>query len=154
PRLSQALALDGPLGIGDLSDLEQVANFLRSQGVRDGEVLCFHDTTHPLCLNLDIEPAARFLQFNFFITAFPEKRETVRAELRAARPRFIVSDLFWAGLMAPQYKGGEPATTPGLPPEFPKGRAHLYPWCEPVVFRAGRYVVHRATGPVGKFWED
>ena len=41
---------------------------------------------------------------------------------------------------------------PALPPAFPKPMAEVFPWNEPVVFRAGRYTVHQVTGPVEAVW--
>ena len=37
-----------------------------------------------------------------------------------------------------------------LPPEFPEWGADVYPWNQPVVFRAGRYFVHEVKNPRGE----
>ncbi len=62
--------------------------------------------------------------------------------------------------LAPSPQAGFPANVPYsllslhisecMPPKFPwTVWGAVYPWSEPVVYRAGRYLVHRATGPVG-----
>jgi hypothetical protein len=45
----------------------------------------------------------------------------------------------------------QPGKPHALPPAFSRACAawrDVFPWSEPVVFRAGRYVVHRVEGPV------
>ena len=37
-----------------------------------------------------------------------------------------------------------------LPPEFPSWSDEVYPWNQPVVFRAGRFVVHEVKDPHGE----
>ena len=65
-------------------------------------------------------------------------------------------------LVAPFFMSYKPGFT-GLgvrvvPAEFMKEKyadeRSLFPWCEPVVFRAGPYFVHRITGPTARFWPD
>ena len=87
------------------------------------------------------------------ILYFPSHAEQVRAEVAASRSRYVVSDLTDSpGLTYIQALEGVPGRPLALPPSFPPDRLGSYPWCEPLVFRAGRYVVHRAQGPVTKFW--
>jgi hypothetical protein len=39
-----------------------------------------------------------------------------------------------------------------LPPSFPAEQAAYYPWSQPIVFRSGRYLVHRVTDPVKELY--
>jgi hypothetical protein len=135
-------------------DLERVAVFLRERNVGDGELLCFHDATHPLYLELEIRPASRFFQFFVVLAVYHKHREEVRRELEDARVRYIVSDLRWVGVPLDRLGGAAQGEVSALPPGFPAGMASLYPWCEPVVFRSGRYLVHKARGPVPPFWTE
>jgi hypothetical protein len=41
-----------------------------------------------------------------------------------------------------------------LPPDFPDQWRDVFPWSEPILFRAGRYVVHRVTSPVVRLLPD
>ncbi len=83
---------------------------------------------------------------------FTKHREEILAEVNASRQRFIVSDLVWTGLTSEEAEETNPADPLALPREFPDKFTLTYPWNEPVVFRSGRYVVHRATGPASRFW--
>jgi hypothetical protein len=138
-----------PLSV-DWGDLSRVARYLKAQGLRDGELTCCDNFTHPLLLDLGLRPSTRYLHIDTLLHAFPSRREEFRATLEASAQRLVVSDLFAAGLPRGQAADGET----GLPAGFPKSRAGLFPWTEPVVFRAGRYVVHRARGPVAPLFPD
>jgi hypothetical protein len=136
-ELRDRLRLVGePLGT-DWADLARVAGFLRRLDLRDGELTCYHNFTHPLLLDLGLKPSTPYLHFDTVLHAFPRRQQQVRRALAASPQRCVVSDLLAVGLPRGQ-------TEAELPPEW----AGLYPWSEPVVFRAGRYAVHRVTGPV------
>ena len=68
--------------------------------------------------------------------------------------RYVVSDLQKVGLTPAQAAAVGRNGPLALPPAFPDYLCNRYPWSEPIVFRAGRYLVHRATGSVGKFWNE
>jgi hypothetical protein len=82
--------------------------------------------------------------------SFPRHLEIVRRELAASPQRYVVSDLQGAGLTRVEALAERPGQPLALPPAFPPPLARCFPWNEPVVFRAGRYLVHRVTGPVQK----
>ncbi|MBV9125404.1 MAG: hypothetical protein JO112_18770, partial [Planctomycetes bacterium] len=159
PAVRDQLTANSPIfrrSRADAVDLKKVADFLRRQGVQDGEVTCMTGCTHPLLLDLDIQPPTRFPEVSGTTTFFPSRGEELREELARSRQRFVVSDLcVGPGLMsftkAAQARPGEPAS---LPPDFPREMLKYYPWSEPVVFHSGRYVVQRVTGPAGRFWFD
>jgi hypothetical protein len=152
PGVRDSLALEHAYvnGIVDWTDLGHVADFLRAQHVADGEVLCFDDNTHPLYLDLGLRPAGRFFQFTILLEAFPRHREAVRRELEAAHPRFVVSDLVVTGMRLEPLRKHGLGPVSALPPGFPSDLAGCYPWTEPVLYRSGRYLVHRTDGRVGK----
>jgi hypothetical protein len=102
---------------------------------------------------MNLEPPTRYFHFNLVLRVFPQHREAIRRELNAGAQRYVVSDLRAIREMTqrPISLSYEPL---GLPPDFPPALAHLFPWYEPVVFHAGRYLVHRMTQPVGKFFPD
>jgi hypothetical protein len=148
PELRDRLALTDST---DWQDLGRVAEYLRAQGVRDGEVTCFGYLTVHLYDQLGVAPSTRFTLFNLFLNFFPNHAREIRDELAASRQRFVVTDVreyLTRTVTGEQAVAERPGAPLALPPDFPAALARHYPWSEPVVFRAGRYLVHRAAGPV------
>lgn len=128
----------------DWVQLDRVREFLEAEGVRDGELTCYHSTTHPLYLQLGLRPSTPFLHFDILLLGFPGHRETIRQALEQSGQRYVVSDLESMTLgLAPEQVRDESAA---LPAGFPPAWRDVFPWTEPVVFRAGRYLVHRVDG--------
>ena len=132
-------------------DLGRVAGFLRAvePPLRDRELTCWHDSTHPLYLMLNLEPSTRYMHFG---TAFDIRKQAARIadEVAASPQRYVVSDLrrmTWD--TAKPLEGGAGGDPLKLPAWFPKSQRDKYPWNQPVVFRAGRYVVHKMSVPPG-----
>jgi hypothetical protein len=137
------------------ADLNAVENFLRAvqPPLKDGELLAFHDSPHPLYLSLNVRPATRYMHFGT-VLRIRSQQEKIASEIRAAKPRFVVSDLkrmTWYTERAEQ--PGSP-----YPAWFPASERDKFPWNQPVVFRSGRYLVHECTGDLGEIdipaWED
>jgi hypothetical protein len=126
-------------------ELGAVATYLRALDppLKPGELNCWHDSTHPLYLMLDLDPATRYMHYG---TAFgiKPKREVIAGEVRASRQKYVVSDLLrstWnkhAVYEAGAWRAGDP-----LPVWLPAAERKKFPWNQPVVFRSGRYVVHK-----------
>ncbi|HVK12103.1 MAG TPA: hypothetical protein VM597_25350 [Gemmataceae bacterium] len=133
----------------DWADLDRVASFLQDRGVGDGDLICWHDATHPLYVMLGVRPGFRFPHV---LTAmkFRSKLPTIRAEAFASRARFVVSDLVPVTYTASFYPAPPPGPVDTLPREFPAWGKDVYPWNQPVVFRAGRYFVHEVREPRGE----
>jgi len=130
-------------GLTNWTDLTRVASYLMSRQTRDGEVTCFNESTHPLYLMLNIQPSVRFIQSNLIVQVFESHHAEVIDELRSAHARFVVTDL--SSILA------APETPTGAVPAPWNDR---YPWNLPVVFRAGRYLVHEPAEPVTPFWRS
>jgi hypothetical protein len=132
-------------------DLDRVARYLRTvePPLGDRELTCWHDSTCPLYLMLDLEPSTRYMHFGT-VLGLRSKVGVVAAELQACPQRYVVSDL-----RRMTYRL-EDAYAPGahgehsLPAWFPKSQRTVFPWNQPVGFRSGRYVVHRVVNPVGE----
>jgi hypothetical protein len=155
PELRDRLALNvrPDPGVADWRDLARVADFLRTEGVGDGELTCLSGCTHPLYMELNLKSSTRFHQpLCLVVCLYPSRAEQLRAGLAASRSRYVVSDLAADLLTSEQAREEVPGRPLALPPSFPPDRLDSYPWREPLVFRAGRYVVHWAQGPVTKFW--
>lgn len=140
-------------------ELEEVAEYLRSQGVRDGEVVAWFDSPHALYLTMNLKPGFRFMHVYTAIsigqgeTGF-NGHARVMGELQAApaNRRFVINDLEWVALPAvdPQQRAlllgppGRPHPHHLLPHDspYPSG----FPFNQPTLFRTrgntGRYLVH------------
>ncbi len=138
----------------DPAPLADVAAYLRSQGLHDGDLTCMSGCTHGLYLDLDLRPSTRFPQVEMTTLFFTKHRDEVLAEVNASHQRFVVSDLVWTGMTPEAAEEADPNDPLALPPAFPEEFVFTYPWTEPVVFRSGRYLVHRVTGPATHFWRD
>jgi hypothetical protein len=144
-------------------ELEAVAGYLRTVDppLGPGELNCWDDSTHPLYLVLDLDPATRYMHYG---TAFgikerralapgeKSKRQLIADAVRASPQRYVVSDLLRMthdkdAVYSPRsWRPGDP-----LPVWLPPNERAKFPWNQPVVFRAGRYVVHKIdpTKPLG-----
>jgi hypothetical protein len=91
-ELRDRLALNDRAG---WRELEQVAGFLRQQGVEDGEVTCYTVRTLPLYLMLERKPSTRFYALESTLVIFRGHRAAIRAELAASRQKYVVCDLYW-----------------------------------------------------------
>jgi len=122
-------------------ELRRVAQFLRSQGIKDGELTCYHISAQPLYLELKVKPSTRFLSVNRMAMNYGSRIHIVMRELAASKQKFIVTDL----LHTPNYSLTAEArqTLPKLPDNVPANYRRAFPWRQPVVFRSGRYLVHR-----------
>jgi len=134
-------------------ELNEVAGYLQTVDppLQAGELNCWNDTTHPLYLMLDLDPATRYMHYGT-VFEIKSKKEQIAAEVRSSRQRYVVSDLqrmTWnrGAVYDPHsWRVGDP-----LPVWLPPHERQRFPWNQPVVFRAGRYVVHRIdpTKPLG-----
>jgi hypothetical protein len=96
---------------------------------------------------LDIAPSTPFLHFGLLLRCCPGRCEDIRKRLAQSPERYVVSDLQNA-MREPTWDAVAASNELALPAQFPAADRVLFPWTEPVVFRRGRYVVHRVTGPV------
>ena len=116
---------------------------------------CLSGFTYPLYLDLDLEPSSRFHGVEASIRCFPSHVGQIRAELEASRTRYVVSDLAYSGALTEQEaRETDPKDATALPPMFLEKFAGAYPWDGRIVFRAGKYVVHRVNSLAGFFWQD
>ena len=139
----------------DYQDLARVEEFLRDQGAADGEVTCLSGFTYLIYSDLNLEPSTRFHGVEASVRCFPSHVGTIRAELEASRTRFVLSDLAYTNdLTEQEAKETDPKDPLALPPAFLQKFEGAYPWDGRIVFRAGKYVVHRVNSYAGLFWRD
>jgi hypothetical protein len=144
----------------DPVELGAVADWLRAQTppVGDRELIAWHDTPHALYLDLGIKPGLRFMHVstawsivesrtNWPPGTGPDAR--ILAELQAAMPhaRFVVSDMH---RLTRKYRRLNELGPDGLPVVLPPDQRKEFPFTLPIEYRSpsGRYIVHRAVGPV------
>lgn len=132
----------------DWRELEPVAAYLRGVDppVRDRELTAWHDSPHPLYLMVGVDPSTRYMHFGT-VLAIRGHADEVRREVAASPQRYVVSDLArmtWYPDRAREPGAAGPLSLPGW---FPRSQLGLFPWDQPVVFRSGRYVVHRVDHP-------
>jgi hypothetical protein len=139
-----------PVQLGDVED------FLRGQGVKDREVICWHNSPHELYLSLGVKPPLRFMHVgtvqemgewrpteeNWYYRQI--RRETFEA---AKGARFVVSDMHRVTWHYTRLNEVDPQ---GLPVALPAWQRAHFPFNQPVVFRSseGRYLVHQIRRPV------
>ncbi len=156
-------------------EIAEVAEFLRAQGVQDGDVFAWFDSPHAVYLLLDIDPGFRYMHVYTAISISVGKDTTGRTghammldelkkaiENKPARVRYVISDTEWIALSAHgneelrvQFTGpaGNQPPTQLLPAFTPY--PNEFPFNQPTIFRTrngtGRYIVHRlvttADGP-------
>lgn len=136
PQLLDALTLETTVfAVPNNVELERVADYLREQAVGDRELVCFNLTTLPLYQSLGVTPGTRYIQVTTCLALLPSRRETILRELDDGPQRFIVWDTYYLTQYTERPEG------PTLVPERVLQELHVLR--NPIVFRAGRYVVAR-----------
>lgn len=132
------------------TDLDEARRFLQTLSLQDGELVCWDDSTHPLYIDLDIRPSFRFMHVNTSL-GFRSKRPIIREELIASNHKYVVSDIAVSRYLYDWYSTEPPDGQPlGLPVAMPDFMRDVYPWNQPVIFKAGRYWVHRVENPINE----
>jgi hypothetical protein len=129
-------------------DLERVAAYLRERGVRDGDVCCVPNSTIHLYEMLGLRPPTRYVYLENTLAFFPERSDVLRSALVAAAPKYAVTDLVTAGVPQDALSRIRPGAVLGGPSPVGVGQARVYPWGFPILFRSGRYAVHRTDDPL------
>ena len=139
----------------DWEELGEVADWLKAQNVRDGEVLCWHDAPHALYLELQVRPGFRFQHVGQMLGIGQSQADRIMEELCAARPhvRYVVSDLMRVHADYPELVGDPRGKGDDfLPPTMDPILRDEFPYDQPAVFRSakghGRYVVHILPHPI------
>jgi hypothetical protein len=129
-------------------DLEKVAEFLRSQNVKEREVCCFNSDCVSIYWDMNLLPATRFTYLYELMNYHPTRQPDFQAALEAQPHRFLVIDLVSCGMPYQDAIAIDPRD-PLTPPKYPS-RKNVYPWSHPIVFRAGTYLVQEVQTPIGK----
>lgn len=132
-------------------EIGEVADFLRTQNVTDGDVIAWHDSPHAIYLELGLKPCFRFMHVTTTLVS-EENFARMTIELRKKslpKAQFIVTDILHPirGQSEEIQDGRFEAGSDLLPPNFTWRIRHSFPWDQPAIFRSGdghgRYLVHR-----------
>ena len=132
------------------SDMEKVAEFLRQQSVRQGELVCFNDSLVHLYPRMQLQPPTRFVYLNALLVYFSDRRQLLHEALARTPQRFVVVDAGFSGLTREQALAVGAGGPSAPPPALATNTKNTYPWSHPIVFRSGPYLVYRITGPMGR----
>ena len=61
------------MNVAEWENLGRVADYLRSHGVRDGDLTCYHNTTLALYLQLGVRPATPDVAVDLLVSRFPHR---------------------------------------------------------------------------------
>ena len=145
PELYDRLRL---LSMTDWRDLDRVRHYVSGLGLRDRELTCFHNGLVHLYSLTGNRPSTRYVFLESLSVYFPDRHRVLLHALSASPQRYVVSDIRALGAKV----RGETFCREGsqaAPVRFPPPLRDAFPWSQPVVFRAGRYLVHRVEGPLG-----
>ncbi len=131
-------------------ELQPVVEYLRQQNLRDGELTTYNVHLVHLYPMLDLQPSTRFVFLETISRLFPDQRRMVQRSLERSRQRFVVTELIESGMTEEDATAVGPAGPHAPPPAFPTGIQNTFPWSHPVVFRSGRYLVHKVTSATGE----
>jgi len=166
-RLKDSLKkMHGHVATTNWEELGEVDAYLRSQGVKDRELVCWDEGVHPLYLSLGIRPGLRFMHVHNAENIGPDAPHKILTELQANPDiRFVVSDLEWVAYVEyePRHRAVpyRPPQSPENPmpalPEFVRGGGlkwvEVFPYDNRrAVFRSngghGRYIVFAVAAPL------
>jgi hypothetical protein len=143
PELRETLSLDKHV---DWADEARVTDFLRGR-VGDGELTCYDPTIIPLYWDLRVEPSTRYIYLWNVLFFFHNHVDEIQTEVRNSRQRYVVTDvnrLYPNKELPKAEKDALPADGPTPEPVTSLAKLHpTFPWSEPIVFRSGKYLVHR-----------
>jgi hypothetical protein len=140
----------------DWVELGNVAHYLRKQEVGDRELLCYSFSAVPLYIALHVQPATRFVLLWSVTEYFRHHRTDIARDVADSPVRFVVNDLRFyftddeVRRLAPEGKkltfeelaAAQRKLHPEVKPPLSDLRGR-FPWTEPIVFHAGKYIVHK-----------
>lgn len=126
----------------DWTDLHTVERYLADQNVSDRDVLMFNSDLVTLYWRLQLQSPTPYVYFYELQQYFPQRKEQLLTAMRNGPQRFIVTDLVSCGMPVRLAEEVGEAGPNAPPPAYVRANLKSLPWTEPVVFRAGRYLVH------------
>ncbi|QDT33557.1 hypothetical protein [Thalassoglobus polymorphus] len=132
-------------------DLAEIESFLRDQNVHERDVLMFNSDLVTLYWNLNLTSPTPYVYLFELQNYFPERKELIDAAMINGPQKFVITDLVSCGMPSRSAEEIGPEGPLAPPPGYTRANLKAYPWSEPVVFRSGRYLVHKVrTEPVSE----
>jgi hypothetical protein len=142
PELRDRLTMTG---VVNSTELRPIRDYLAKRHLKPGELTSYDWRTNLLYVELGLKPSTRFVTVDSTLLFYPGHRDIVLRELNKSHQHYVVTDLETRIMTDAEMREVGPDK---LPPAFPPQLRKVFPWSEPIVFRSGRYLVHRVTGPV------
>jgi hypothetical protein len=139
PQVRDRLSLESDAAAADWEKLESVKDFLKARKLHDRQLTCYAISAIHLYEEMGLRPSTRFIELGSAIGLFRGHQDNIGRELATSPERYIVNDLRLLGLSAEEAGQQSPGDAPSLSDSAGKSP---YPWMFPIVFRAGRYLVH------------
>jgi hypothetical protein len=128
-----------------LVDQVGVEEFLRSQGVKDGEVGCWTPQAAPVLLDLGVRPATRYLLFHINLRVFKRQRDRIYADAAASQQRYLIVDHSMTEWWCVTDLHARAFIRPPRESVYPHDR---------LVYTSGRYAVYAVDGPSMRKWVE
>jgi hypothetical protein len=155
PAIRNGLAVEKDLSAPDWVRLAEVAASLRSRQVGNGELTCYAPSSVHLYVQLGVKPSTRYILIMPAMAMFPNHRGLIQRAIIMSRERYVINDLRLLEMTpaeANEEVPGRPLDFAAPPARAPPNFREKFPFTFPIVFRAGRYLVHEihpARSPVG-----
>lgn len=130
------------------NEMEPVIEFLKTQNLEDGDLTCYNVHTIHIYDRLKLKPSTRYVGLSSLITLFPSRQQQFADALQSSGQKLIVTEMVESGLRVSEATATTAEPT-SFPPAFPAIAEPTFPWSHPVVFRSGRYLVHRVLPELG-----
>src|SRR5262249_28452722 len=131
----------------DWVSLARTADYLRGRA-RPGELTCVSQPAVGIYKETELTPASRYAYVDVVLYYFlPDHQGAVMEDLTRSGQRFLLTDVETAHLPAVDFALLPPDGEQPVPYDGLTARRHDFPWSAPIVFRAGRYVVHQVRAP-------
>ncbi len=131
-------------------ELQPVVEYLKRQDLNDGELTAYNVFLVHLYPELGVRPSTRYVFLDVLMQVFHDRAGDIQAALAASPQRFVVCSLLENGMRPEDIAAAGPGVHQSLPAAFPPEHSREFPYCLPLVFRSGQYVVYRADQPLGE----
>jgi hypothetical protein len=131
-------------------ELQPVIEYLKQQDLKDGELTAYNVFLVHLYSELGVRPSTRYVFLDVLMQVFHERVDLIHEALAKSKQRFVVCSLLENGMRPDDIAADGSGVRTTLPNAFPAGHAEEFPYCLPLVFRSGQYVVYRVDAPLGE----
>jgi len=131
-------------------ELQPVIDYLKRQNLKDGELTAYNVFLVHLYPAVGVRPSTRYVFLDVLMQVFHQQAADIRDALARSPQRFVVCSLLENGMSPADIAADGPGIHTTLPATFPQEHAGEFPYCLPIVFRSGQYVVYRVDQRLGE----